>query len=91
MKAVAEEMEKDFCVKCRKETEFQKQKRSILKTIRNRDYTFRIAVAICTECGRDMSPHGLNDQNIREVNEQYLAMAGVTIGGCTLGNKNEVR
>lgn len=28
-------------------------------------------VAICKECGQEMSPHGLIDLNIKELEEQY--------------------
>lgn len=62
----------DFCTECRKETGYTLQKRDI-KTIKDTDYTFRITVAICDECGEEMSIPGLIDKNIREVDEQYLA------------------
>ena len=63
----------DFCTHCRKETEYTLQKRNIVKTINDVEYTFSITVAICNECGKEMNPHGLIDRNIQEVVEQYNA------------------
>lgn len=61
----------DFCTTCRKETEYTLQKRKIIRTIKDIDYTFSITVAICDECGEEMSVPGLIDKNIQEVDEQY--------------------
>ena len=38
---------RDFCIECRKETEYLLQKRDIVKTIRDKEYTFGITVAVC--------------------------------------------
>lgn len=63
-------MKIDFCTHCRKETEYTLQKRSIVRAVNGVEHTFSITVAICNECGKEMSPHGLIDKNIREVEEQ---------------------
>ena len=55
----------DFCTACRKNTEYTLQKREIVKTIKEKDYTFHITVAVCNECGEEMSIPGLIDENIR--------------------------
>lgn len=68
---------KDFCIECRKETEYLLQKRSIVKTIRDKEYTFGITVAVCAECGEEMSIPGLIDKNIQEIDEQYRAAEGL--------------
>ncbi len=68
---------KDFCIECRKETEYLLQKKDIVKTIRDRTYTFGITVAVCAECGEEMSIHGLIDKNIQEIDEQYRAIEGL--------------
>ena len=68
---------RDFCIECRKETEYVLQKKKIVKNIRDKDYTFEITVAVCTECGEEMSIPGLIDQNVQEVDEQYRAMEGI--------------
>lgn len=71
MTSITEKSKKDFCMKCRKETEYLLQKRDLVKNIRNKEYTFGITVAICAECGEEMSIPGLIDKNVQEINEQY--------------------
>lgn len=61
----------DFCTVCRKETNFTLQMRNINKRIKDKEYTFYITVAICDECGEEMSIPGLIDRNIQEVDTQY--------------------
>ncbi|HIW60365.1 MAG TPA: DUF4065 domain-containing protein [Candidatus Anaerobutyricum avicola] len=68
---------RDFCIECRKETEYVLQKKDIEKTIRNKDYTFGITVAICAECGEEVSVPGLIDKNVQEIDEQYRAAEGI--------------
>jgi len=63
-------MRKDFCIECRKETEYFLQKEDIVKTIRDREYTFSITVAVCAECGEEMSIPGLIDRNVQEIDRQ---------------------
>lgn len=53
------------------------QRRDIVKTIRDKEYTFGITVAICKECGEEMSISGLIDKNVREIDEQYRAAEGL--------------
>ncbi len=67
------EVKRDFCTACRKQTEYTLQKRNITKIIKEKEYTFSITVAICKECGEEMSVPGLIDKNIREIDEQYRA------------------
>ena len=47
---MTEKARTDFCIECRRETEYLLQKRDIIKTIRDKDYTFSITAAICSEC-----------------------------------------
>ncbi|MCM1495312.1 MAG: DUF4065 domain-containing protein [Bacteroides sp.] len=68
---------RDFCIECRKETEYLLQKRDIVKTIREKEYTFGITIAVCAECGGEMSIPGLMDKNIQEIDEQYRAAEGL--------------
>ena len=70
------EEKRDFCIECRKETEYFLTKRSIAEKINGMYYTFFITTAICSECGAEMSPPGLIDKNIKEVEEQYKAAEG---------------
>ena len=67
----------DFCIACRKETEFFLKKRDIVKSIRDKTYTFSITEALCVECGETMSIPGLIDQNMREIDAQYRAAEGL--------------
>ena len=68
---------KDFCIECRKETEYILQKKAVVRNIRNKDYTFEITVAICTICGEEMSVPGIIDKNIQEFDEQYRKAEGL--------------
>lgn len=68
---MAEKGRIDFCTVCRKQTEYTLQKRNITKTIKGVTYTFNITVAVCDECGEEMSIPGLIDRNIQEVDKQY--------------------
>lgn len=74
---MTEKRRRDFCIECRKETEYLLQKRDIVKTIRDKTYTFGITVAVCAECGGEMSLPGLIDQNVQEIDEQYRAAEGL--------------
>ena len=68
---------RDFCMECRKETEYLLKKKDIVKTIRDKDYTFEITVAVCAECGAEMSIPGLIDKNVQEIDSQYRAAEGL--------------
>lgn len=74
---MADQGRRDFCMECRKETEYLLQKKDIVKNIREKDYTFGITVAVCAECGEEISIPGLIDKNIREIDEQYRATEGL--------------
>lgn len=74
---MTEKGRRDFCITCRKETEYFLQKKNIEKTIKEKDYTFTITVAVCAECGEEMSIPGLIDKNIREIDAQYRAAEGL--------------
>lgn len=74
---MTEKGRRDFCITCRKETEYFLQKKNIEKTIKEKDYTFTITVAVCAECGGEMSIPGLIDKNIREIDAQYRAAEGL--------------
>ena len=74
---MTEKGRRDFCIECRKETEYLLQKKDIVKNIRDKEYTFSITVAVCVECGEEMSIPGLVDKNVREIDEQYRAVEGL--------------
>ena len=74
---MTEKGRRDFCIECRKETEYILQKKDFVKTIRDKEYTFGITAAICAECGEEMSIPGLIDKNVKEIDEQYRAAEGL--------------
>ena len=74
---MSEKERRDFCIECRKDTEYLLQKRDIVKNIKDKEYTFSITVAVCVECGEEMSIPGLVDKNVREIDEQYRAVEGL--------------
>lgn len=74
---MTEKGRKDFCIECRKEREYYLRKKEIVKNIRDKEYVFAITVAVCSECGEEMSIPGLIDRNIREIDEQYRAAEGI--------------
>lgn len=74
---MAEKGRIDFCTTCRKETEYSLKRRNIVKKIKDIEYTFDITIAVCDECGEEMSIPGLIDRNIQEVDEQYRAYEGI--------------
>ncbi|MDO4833450.1 MAG: DUF4065 domain-containing protein [Bacillota bacterium] len=63
----------EFCLHCRKQTEYILKKKSIAKTVREKDYIFEITTAVCPICGEEMSVPGLIDKNIQEIDSQYRA------------------
>ena len=60
-----------YCSECRKETEYALKTQTIKRIIKGREYIFTITIAVCTECGEEMSPPGLLDRNIQEIGDQY--------------------
>lgn len=63
---MAEKRKVDFCIGCRKNTEYEIQKGIYKETIRDREYEFVLTEAICKECGEKMHIPGLIDANIRK-------------------------
>ena len=74
---MAERRRTDFCIECRNETEYVLQRRRIVRMIRDREYSFEITMAICSECGEEMSIPGLIDRNVQEIDEQYRETEGI--------------
>ena len=62
-------IKRGMCYECRKETEYVLRKEDYVHSVRGKEYTFSFTVAICTECGEEMCPHGLIDKNIKEFDE----------------------
>ncbi len=71
------ERRKEFCIECRKETEYALKKKTITKMIKDREYQFSITTAVCAVCGAEMSVPGLIDKNVKEIDEQFRAIEGI--------------
>lgn len=76
---MTEKARRDFCIECRKETEYLLRKKDIVKNIRDKEYTFSITVAVCAECGEEMSIPGLIDKNVQEIDGQYREAEGLVL------------
>lgn len=74
---MAERLRKEFCTECRKRTEYLLQTENVVKKIREKEYTFKITVAHCLNCGASMSIPGLIDKNVKEIDEQYRKIEGI--------------
>ncbi len=74
---MSETRKRDFCIECRRETEYILKKKNIVKVIKDKEYVFQITVAVCSECGEEMSLPGLIDKNIQEVDKQYRSLEGL--------------
>ena len=68
---------KGFCTQCRKETEYVLRKQNYQKTIKDKAYLFNITMAICKECGEEISLPGLIDLNVKEIDSQYRRFEGI--------------
>lgn len=71
------ERRKEFCIACRRETEYALRKKLISKTIKDHVYDFSVTTAICMNCGEEMSLPGLIDKNAKEVDEQFRELEGI--------------
>lgn len=71
------EMRKEFCIECRRETEYALRKKTISKRIKDHDYDFTVTTAICMNCGEEMSLPGLIDKNAKEIDEQFREIEGI--------------
>lgn len=74
---MAKERQLDFCMKCRKETEYKIKKIVEKEIIRDKEYEFTFTVPFCKECGEEVNVSGFIDLNVRERDEQYRKMEGI--------------
>lgn len=65
------EKRRNFCTECRKETSYHLENQKYHKVIRDKEYEFKITVAICDECGQEMDIPGLMDFNAKSIDQQY--------------------
>lgn len=74
---MAKKTRMDFCIACRRETEYIFEKKRIMQSIRDHAYEFEITAAVCRECGNEMDIPGLADRNTEEIDEQYRITEGI--------------
>lgn len=61
----------DFCINCRKEVEYNLDEVIIQKTIKGKNYKFKVLSATCSNCEEEMDIPGLTDYNIKQIDKQY--------------------
>ena len=66
-----------FCIGCREETTYRIQPVSCRKCIKDKEYEFVIAEAVCEKCGEAVNIPGLMDRNAQEVDRQYRLQEGI--------------
>ena len=71
------EKRKEFCIECRRTTEYTLKKKTITKIIRDHEYQFSITTAVCADCGAEISITGLIDKNVKEIDEQFREIEGI--------------
>ena len=71
------ERKPDFCIECRKATEYEIRKKACKEMIRDKEYELYLTTAICKECGCEINIPGLIDKNIRERDAQYRIAEGI--------------
>lgn len=64
-------IKKDFCISCRKETEYTLREVKIQKSVRGKNYIFKTLSAICSNCGAEMDILGLTDSNMKQIDIQF--------------------
>lgn len=62
---------KTYCFECDDITEYTLRKVEVVKTIRDKEYKFVVTKAFCVHCNEEMSPNGLADYNVQEIDLQY--------------------
>lgn len=74
---MSKERKTDFCTECRREVPYKLHRETVHKSIKDKVYEFKIAVAKCEECGAYMDIPGLLDANAKALDEQYRCAEGL--------------
>ena len=67
----------DFCIACRKQTEYELRMNNVRKRIRGKEHEFSVISAICKTCGSEMGFPWLIDLNIKRIDDQYRLQEGL--------------
>ena len=68
---------KEFCYKCRKDTEYELKIEKEEIQIGNQNFSFECTKAYCKKCENVMSLPGIIDLNIKERDRQYREIMGI--------------
>ena len=68
---------RSFCRKCGKETGYLLKKMDVIKTVKDKEYTFEITMAVCGVCGEELRVPDLAAQSEQEMDEQYRSAEGL--------------
>ena len=69
-----------FCPPCGRRVRCVQMPKTLTSPVRGREHEFRITVALCPECGEELNPPGLLDQNSEELDRQYREAAELEYG-----------
>lgn len=61
----------DFCIECRKDTEYILKKIMQKRTVKDKEYEYETLAAYCSKCGNEMNVPGLLDYALKAFDEQY--------------------
>lgn len=70
-------MEKVYCIECSRECEYVIKKETIIKTIRDKEYSFNVKKAYCKECGDEVFVFGMIDDNKKSIEKQYREIENI--------------
>lgn len=68
----------DFCIECRKITEYILKKEMRTKIIKDKKDEYETMAAYCLECGEEMSIPGLLDYDIKAFDNAYREKENIT-------------
>ena len=74
---MAKETNMNFCIECRKDTEYELKEEIRTKMIKDKVYEYKTIVAYCKDCGEEMSLPGLNDKDMELFDKQYRKIEGI--------------
>jgi uncharacterized phage-associated protein len=74
---MAKETNLNFCIECRKDTEYELKEEIRTKIIKDKVYEYKTIVAYCKDCGEEMSLPGLNDKDMELFDKQYRNIEGI--------------
>lgn len=71
VREMANEMRTDFCINCRRKTEYELVPVVHKRSIKGKEYKYETFIAQCIECGEEMSIPGLMDEDNKRFDAAY--------------------